>query len=222
MFSKGILQSIPLIFKIGGAFGSFPHKWDSARQEIQLKSSPLLIFRWKLIICYTVINVVFMVVRLLQAACCMNIFYAILFVSLFHLLTWTCVTAFHINTINHRREFPEFVSMLIKTNLYFERAMLSVDKVEKKAVTSSPRVSTYAIYAYCFFNFYIALKAIPSNPKYWYSLTGILGLSPWKLAPLAMFESYMSFLGASVMLLYIIFYLFYVKVHDSVSINLCM
>jgi len=217
MFSKGILQSIRIIFKIGGTFGSFPYDWDSNSQQLKLKTSPMYIFRWKVIISYTFVNAMFMVIRLVQATCCMNISYAILFVNLFHLLTWTCVTAFHINTLSHREEFLEFVNMLIETNHYFERAMRQAGDGDKSTVTSSSRVFTYAIYAYCFLNFFIALKAIPSNPKYWFSLTGIRGLAPWKLVPFAMFESYMSFLGASIMLLYIIFYLCYVK-----STSLCL
>jgi len=120
MLSAGILHSIRLIFKIGGALGSFPYEWDSKLGEAKLKRSRFSILRWKFIIVYILFNTVFMTVRLAQAACCMETTYGKLFMNLYNVITWSCTSAFQINTFLHTQHFPEFINHLIRTNRHFQ------------------------------------------------------------------------------------------------------
>jgi len=80
---------------------------------------------------------------------------------------------------------------------------------------SAVRKFTYAIYVYPLMQFFIASETAYKNPKYFISLFGFKKVARWKLIPFGIFESFMSFSGGSLLLIYVIFFLIYVKTNLS-------
>ncbi len=90
------------------------------------------------------------------------------------------------------------------------RSKLLNPVTQKDAEGAGVQKFTIFIYIYSASQFFIALKSLDTNPKYFYSLTGRSVDSRWKLIPLALFESCMSASIASAMLFYLIFFVSYV------------
>ena len=77
---------------------------------------------------------------------------------------------------------------------------------------SSVRKFTGFIYFYSFCQLLVATKTVDKNPKYFYSLIfDLSGAARWKMLPFGIFECYMSFTLASLLLFYVLLYLSYLK-----------
>ena len=238
MLPKALLSSISLTMKIGETVGSFPIIWDSKLQAAKFPKSKFFYIRWYISIVYVFINTVFMTVRFGQAACCMEITHGKLFMNLVNVMSWICCSAFHVNTYKHQQDLVEFINHLMKTNQYFQsnkklsafcEAFIEILELfspigiqgedNTGRIRSAARKFSCGIYIYSFVQFFVAMRTLDKNPKYLFTLTGITVVRRYKLIPLALLESYMSFYVGSLELLYVMFFLAYVK---STEICLCI
>jgi hypothetical protein len=88
----------------------------------------------------------------------------------------------------------------------------SIERAGGLASKSSVPKFTDFIYFYSTVQLLIALQTVQANPKYYYPfIFNLTGVPKWKLIPIGVLESMMSFTLALKMIFYVLFYLSYVK-----------
>ena len=120
MLSKSIVESISLTIRLGFKTGAFPYEWDSKELQLKLTQSKVKLFQWYLTVVYIFTNTVFMSVRFVQGACCMNLSYGKLFMNMFNVVTWTTSCAFELNTLLRTEQILEFVNQMMRSSKLFD------------------------------------------------------------------------------------------------------
>ena len=120
MLSKNILESISLILRLGFKTGAFPYEWDSKKLQMKRTKSKLKLLQWYLTVVYMFVNTIFMSLRFVQAACCMELSYGKLFMNMFNVVTWTTSSAFELNTLLRTEQILELVNQILRSSKYFE------------------------------------------------------------------------------------------------------